>query len=77
MKEIINCYDAKCPVLILRILAMFLAFMDSTRQCAFTPLCLGTMPQRVTAAAMSKDAYVLLNDLPRHKFHILKRLSGK
>ena len=29
MKEIINCYDAKCPVLILRILAMFLALKFS------------------------------------------------
>ena len=29
MKEIINCYDAKCPVLILRMLAMFLALKFS------------------------------------------------
>ena len=45
--------------------------------CLYTIMFRYNATERVTAAAIDKDAYVLLNDLPHHKFHILKRLSGK
>ena len=101
MKDFINCYNAKCPVLIFIIgyvpcsqyvlckcpvpccvLVLFLKFSVLlwsiyTAMCLYTIMFTYNATERVTAAAIAKDAYVLLNDLPRHKFHILKRLSRK
>ena len=87
MKDFINCYNAKCPVLILSIIGyvpmscvnvLFLALKFSVLLWSiYTIMFPHNATERVTAAAIAKDAHVLLNNLPRHKFHILKRLSGK
>ena len=89
MKELINCYDAKSPALILhtyiRRLCPLLSSIQSFHAMSLYTIMFAynatvdtlTPDATVTVAAITMDAYILLNDLPRHKFHILKRLSGK